>query len=115
MAIAFYMDHNVAAAITSGLRSHGVSVLTALEDAHARASDSDLLSRATELDRVLFSQDRDLLAEAAHRQARGSPFSGLIYAHQLRVSIGRCIADLEIIAKVGKSGELVGRIVYLPL
>jgi len=40
---------------------------------------------------VLFSQDNDLLAEGTRRQAAGIPFGGVIYAHQLRVSIGTCI------------------------
>ena len=47
---------------------------------------------------MLFSHDDDLLAEAARRQVAGIPFGGVIYAHQLRVSIGVCIDDLTLIA-----------------
>jgi hypothetical protein len=32
MALAYYMDHNVSSAITNGLRSRGVDVITAYED-----------------------------------------------------------------------------------
>jgi len=39
---------------------------------------------ASELGRVLFTQDDDLLTEATRRQHRGQPFGGVIYAHQLR-------------------------------
>ncbi len=28
----------------------------------------------------------------------GQPFGGVIYAHQLRMSIGNCVRDLEVVA-----------------
>ena len=60
-------------------------------------------------------QDDDLLAEATKRQREGIPFRGVIYAHQLRVSIGTCVHDLEIIAKAGEPEDLVNRVEFLPL
>ena len=33
--LSVYMDHHVPAAITEGLRSRGIDVLTAFEDGHA--------------------------------------------------------------------------------
>jgi predicted nuclease of predicted toxin-antitoxin system len=68
MAIAFYVDHHVPRAITVGLRLRGVDVLTAYEDGASELDDPELLDRAGELERVLFTQDDDLLAEAARRQ-----------------------------------------------
>ena len=56
------MDEHVHRAITSGLRLRGVDVLTAQEDGRRKTADSLLLDRATELQRVLFSQDEDFLA-----------------------------------------------------
>lgn len=61
------MDVHVPAAITRGLLLRGADVLTAQIDGAARFSDPELLDRATELGRVLFSQDDDLLAEATKR------------------------------------------------
>ena len=115
MGIALYMDHHVPRAITNGLRLRGVDVLTAFEDGTSESDDHDLLDRATELGRVLFTQDDDLLVEAAIRQEQGLPFGGVIYAHQLRVSIGICIRDLELIAQAGERGDLWNRVEYLPL
>lgn len=40
---------------------------------------------------------------------------GVVYAHQLRVSIGACIHDLELIAQVSEPGELAGSVQFLPL
>ncbi len=115
MPIALYMDQHVPRSITIGLRSRNVDVLTAAEDGASAFTDSELLERASLRGRVLFSQDDDLLAEAAHRQSKGIRFGGVIYAHQLRVSIGACIHDLELIALVGEPEELHSRVLFLPL
>jgi predicted nuclease of predicted toxin-antitoxin system len=115
MAVALYMDHHVPRAITLGLRLRGVDVITAYEDGAAALDDPELLTRASALDRVLFTQDDDLLAEATRRQQIGISFVGLIYAHQLRVSIGQCVRDLETIAKSGEPEDLANRVEYLPL
>ncbi|MEC4895224.1 MAG: hypothetical protein SAL07_17945 [Oscillatoria sp. PMC 1051.18] len=42
-------------------------------------------------------------------------FPGVIYARQLYVSIGDCIRDLEIIAKVGNAEDFVNQVQFLPL
>jgi hypothetical protein len=59
--------------------------------------------------------DQDLLAEATGRQRGGQDFAGLIYAHQLRVTIGKCISDLELLAQVGRPEDFANRVEYLPL
>jgi predicted nuclease of predicted toxin-antitoxin system len=115
MTIALYMDVHVHRAITTGLRLRDVDVLTAQEDGYRTADDDHLLNRATQLKRVLFTQDDDLLAEARLRQVKGIPFAGVIYAHQLRITIGRCIQDLELIAKASEPDEIANRVEYLPL
>jgi hypothetical protein len=109
------MDHNVPRAITDGLRARGVNVLTAFEDGTSEMDDSELLNRAATLGRVLFTRDYNLLQEATKRQRNRVPFNGVIYAHQLRVSIGTCIRDLEIIAKTGTYDDLQNRVEFLPL
>ena len=68
MSVALYMDVHVPRPITRGLRRRQVDVLTAQEDGTTRWKDADLLNRAAQLDRILFSQDEDLLAEAAKRR-----------------------------------------------
>ncbi len=112
MAVGLYMDHHVERAITNGLRLRGVDVLTAFEDGGDRLPDPALLDRATMLNRVLFTRDDDLLAEANHRQQHGIAFAGVVYAHKQRVSIGKCIRDLEVIAKVGKLDDMRNRVEY---
>jgi predicted nuclease of predicted toxin-antitoxin system len=109
------MDVHVPRAITRALRLRGVDVLTAQEEGTAQLADGPLLDRADALGRALFTRDEDFLAETDGRQRRGEPFVGVIYAHQLRVGIGRCIADLERIAKACDPADLAGRVWHLPL
>jgi hypothetical protein len=54
------------------------------------------------------------LKEAALRQQQGIFFAGVIYAHQLRVSIGVCIENLELIAKAGEPPDLHNQVQHLP-
>ena len=115
MALSLYMDHHVPRPITNGLRLRGVDVLTAAEDGAAELEDTDLLDRAAARGRVLFSQDKDLLIEATRRQTEGVPFSGVIYAHQLQVSIGGCVRDLELIATAADPVDLRSQVIFLPL
>ena len=88
MSVRFYMDVHVRLAVTEGLRLRDVDVLTVQDDGTTEFEDPDLLDRATELGRVLFSQDKDLLREADKRQKTGEIFAGVIYAHQLNVTVG---------------------------
>ena len=115
MSLGLYMDVHVPAAITRGLILRGVDVLTAQIDGTTRLEDPDLLDRSTDLGRVLLSQDEDLLAEATRRQRIGLHFGGVIYAHQLGITVGRAINDLEVLAKVGSAEDFANRVEYLPL
>jgi hypothetical protein len=115
VSVSLYMDVHVHNAITLGLRRCGVTVFTAQEDGARRFVDPVLLDRATALGCVLFSQDADLLSEAARRQQSGEFFAGVIYAHQTRVSIRQCIEDLTLLAQVAEPEDFVNRVEYLPL
>ena len=73
------------------------------------------LDRATALGRVLFSQDEDLLAEATMRQRSGQQFCGVIHAHQLGLTIGKAVNDLEVLALAGIPEDFANRVEYPPL
>ena len=115
MSLALYIDEHVPRAITLGLRLRGVDVLTVQEDGRSAVLDPALLDRATELGRPIFTQDDDLLAEAKRRQLSGRSFAGVIFARQLAMTIGGCVRDLEIVAKVCSAGELESAVLFLPL
>jgi predicted nuclease of predicted toxin-antitoxin system len=109
------MDVHVRSVITRALRRLGVDVLTSQEDGTAEMEDADLLTRASDLGRVLFTSDADFLMEAPRRQRAGIPFAGVIYAHQRNVAVSDCIADLEILAKLSDPADLENVLTYLPL
>lgn len=113
MSLGLYMDVHVPLPITRGLRRRGVDVLTAQEDGTTRFTDTDLLRRARERGRILFSQDEDLIVEAAQCQRAGAPFATVVFARQLDLSIGRCIADLEALVQVARSEDAEGQIIFL--
>lgn len=115
MSVALYMDENVPRQITVGLRLRDIDVLTVQEDDRAGMADPEVIARATELQRVLFSRDDDLLALAHQRQREGIAFSGVVYAHPQRVSIGDCVKDLELIAQASTLEDALNQVQYLSL
>jgi uncharacterized protein with PIN domain len=115
VSVRLYFDVHVRRAVADGLRLRGVDVLRAQDDGAAELEDPELLDRAGELGRLLFTQDKDLLREAAKRQRADEHFSGIIFAHQRYVNVIKCITDLEIIAKDSEPDEWIGRVEHLPL
>jgi predicted nuclease of predicted toxin-antitoxin system len=115
MPLGLYLDAHVPRAIAIGLRLRGVDVLTAQDDGAADLPDPALLDRASLAQRLLFTFDSDLLAEATLRQREGTPFAGVAYAHPMRVSIGRCISELETIAQALESSDMANQVVFIPL
>jgi hypothetical protein len=113
--VRLYADVHVHGAITRALRARGVDVLTAQEDGMDEAEDPELLDRVTELGRVLFSQDQDLLIEGTRRQRAGELFAGVIYAHQRWVPIHICIEHLELVCLAGDPAEFRDTVRFLPL
>lgn len=97
------------------LRRRGVDVVHAAEEGTNRLEDDELLELARRQGRVLVTQDIRfrVMAEAWHRQGRR--FAGLFYGHQLATTIGRWVADLELIAKASEPSEWEDSVLHLPL
>jgi hypothetical protein len=109
------MDQHVRVAATKGLRRRGIDVLTAYEDGRATASDEELLARATELGRVVFTQDDDFLAIADQWRRSRRPFAGVVYAHQLHATLGQIISDIQLILEATTADEMRDAVLFLPL
>lgn len=115
MSLALYMDVHIPRAITRSLRGRGLDVLTSQEDGTTRLDDDALLARASELGRILFSQDQDLLRIAAEWQSLGRAFPGVVFSLQQGVSLGILADDLELLLRCGLPEELQDSVIYLPL
>jgi hypothetical protein len=109
------MDVHVPISITEQLRRREVDVLTAIDDGARQRSDAELLERARQLGRVIFTQDVGFKALAEEWLRQDRPFAGLLFGHQMGGSIGQFVRDLELIAKASTEDEWVNAIEYLPL
>lgn len=114
MSLAIYMDEHVKSAVTDGLRARGINVLTAQEDGYARRDDGELLARAWELRRIMFTEDDHFLNIAQEWRDSSREFAGIGYAHQMAVTIGGSINDLQLICEAVSEEESRNTIIYLP-
>jgi hypothetical protein len=108
------MDAHVPGAISRQLRRRGVDVLTTQEDGHGMAVDEQVLERATELSRVVFTHDVRFRVRAENWQRQGREFAGLLFGPQLGATIGQYVEDLELIAKASDSREWRNVVQFLP-
>ena len=105
------MDHHVPSAVTQGLRLRGVDVLTCHEDerpswtmlpfSHVLRSSAGCCSRRT---RIFWSWP-----------VSGREFVGILYGHQLQLTIGQAVRDLELAAEILERDDTRNRVEYLPL
>ena len=114
MSAKLYLDVHVDKAINDQLRLRGVDVLRAQDDGAAEYSDEDLLQRATDLARLVFTHDNRFRAMAEDWQRAGKTFAGLLFGNQLGVTVGTYVKDLELIAKATDSAEWANVVQFLP-
>jgi len=114
MPVALYMDVHVPLAIVEQLRRRGVDVLTAIEDGFDRKLDDEVLERAGQLGRVVFTQDIRFKSMAEDWQRQGLSFAGLLFGHQTAATIGRYVADLELIAFASEATDWQNVVGHLP-
>lgn len=115
MSFRYFMEVHVWSGITEGLRLRGIDVLTAQEDNSDRLSDPELLDRADDLGRILFTMDADHLREAKRRTSSGLEFAGIVYVHQLKIGIGDAVRLLQQIAENATPDDMRNRVVHLSL
>lgn len=115
MSVAFYFDQNMQFAVVVALRERGCDVLTALDDAHDRRPDDEILDRAQALSRVVVTHDQDFLELAAERQSSCKEFPGIVFCQLSKSSIGGMVKDLVLIAEATSYDELRNQVVWVPL
>ena len=115
MAVALFMDVHMDFAITSQLRRRQVDVITAQEDGSDQLDDDNVLTGASMLDRVVVTHDIGFKTLAEEWQRQGRPFAGLIFGHNMQVTTGRFVSDLELIAKATDPVDWDSVVVRLPL
>jgi predicted nuclease of predicted toxin-antitoxin system len=102
------MDERVPTAVTEGLRRRGVDVLTVQEANLRSASDNEQLAFARDQERVVFTQDADLL----RLHAVGARHAGVVYTHQ-HIPVGEIIRGLMLIFEVLEPADMVDRVEFV--
>ena len=92
------MDENVPLPITNKLRQRDVDVLRDREDNHQNTPGPIILDRATELQRVVFTQDDDFLAIANSRQVWTRKLQ--LGQHRDRIINETCLHSLSLLRKI---------------
>ena len=110
-----YMDHHVPWSVTFALRRRGFDVLTAVEDHAAELDDESLLVRATSLDRILVTRDRDFMPLTAEWRTHGRSFSTVVAYRRKRLGHAELIEWLELIASVLRQDEVHNRMIFVPM
>jgi hypothetical protein len=91
--IRFHLDENCSHAIAAGLRRRGIDVTTTPEKGLLGAVDEDQLAFCLAENRLIFSNDDDLLRLAAS----GVEHAGITYCQQRKRRIGEIIRGLVLI------------------
>ena len=89
------MDVHIPKPVTVGLRLRRIDVLTSQEDGTNEWDDARLLKRATALRRLLVTHDTDLLREGMLLLKEQTEFFGIVYVHQLELTIGQLVENLD--------------------
>ena len=110
-----YLDVHVPLAVCQQLRRRGVDAVHATEEGANQLADEGLLELATNRGRVMVRQDIRFRVLAERWQRRGRPLAGLFYGHQLAMSIGEWVAELELIARATEAAEWANSVNHLPL
>jgi Domain of unknown function (DUF5615) len=105
--IRYYMDENVASAVSAALRRHGIDVVTVVDMQMRGAHDPDHLNLASQQGRVIFTHDSDF----ARLSSNTMQHAGIVYAPRPK-SIGVIVRSQVLIHQVLSAEDMVGRIEY---
>jgi hypothetical protein len=105
----FYFDQHIPGAVTTGLRQHGLDVLTTQEANRCGASDQDQLAFATADARVVVTFDPDFLA----LDAAGTLHAGIAWCPAAKYSIGPLIQALLLVHGVLDSDDMRNHVEYV--
>lgn len=109
--IKFYLDENISPQIANRLLLDGIDVVTVRDLGGLGDTDNNHLERATQMGRVLCTQDRDYLA--MHKKGIGH--SGIAFAKQSEASIGGWIKGLYELHEAKNAKEMIGTVYQVPM
>jgi hypothetical protein len=85
-----------------------------MEDSADKLPDDAVLQRASDLGRIVFTQDIRFKALAEQWQRQNRPFAGLLFGHQLGGTIGQYVKNLELIGQASEVDDWRNTVGHLP-
>jgi hypothetical protein len=107
--IRFYLDENMNVEIAEQLKRIGIDAITARDLDQLGDSDKNHLQRATQMGRVLCTQDHDYL----RMNAAGVEHSGIAFGEQYLATIGGWVKALRRLHETTTAEEMVGQVRFL--
>lgn len=105
----YYLDEHMHPAIAERLRTRGIDAVTTTEMGRANQglADEDQLRFAVANQRILVTEDSDFVRLAATQQ----PHAGIV-CFPIQLSIGACLAYLELLALTASPDEMRNQLLY---
>jgi len=93
--LSLYVDENINPEVANQLRSRGIDAISVRDLGLLGDSDANHLQRASDMGRVLITQDRDFLVMASRNQSH----AGIIFGTQ-QYAIGGWVRELELLCAI---------------
>ena len=106
--IRIYADESVNVTIVEGLKRRGIDAFSARDAGNLGLTDKEQLEFAVKNKAVIFTHDVDFLRMALERE-----HCGIIYVHQRKVSVGKCVRRLKTIVDVKTREEIRNQVIFL--
>ena len=105
----FYLDENIEVSVADQLRLRGIEVITVRDLKKRGDSDANHLKRATEMNYILCTYDKDFLRLAN----QGVQHMGIVLGQRSKHSVGDWVKTLELLHGVYGPDEMVNRVEFL--
>jgi len=105
-----YADENIERSVIDGLRRRGIEVFSAKELGYSGRHDEFHMKKAADLKAVILTHDIDFLRIANRPDIH---HGGIIFSPSDKVSFGKCIRGVELVAKVLTNKDMENHIEFL--
>lgn len=112
--IGIYADVQIPWPLVHLLRQMSFDVLTSQADGTRSSPDVVILRRATELNRVVLTEDRDFLRIAYEWTSQGKEFCGILFLSRGEEGLRQVAEDIAVAVSCSDVSELANTVSYVP-
>lgn len=107
--IRFYLDENIAPTVAEQLRQHDIDIITVRDLGQLGDSDVNHLHRASDMNRVLCTQDTDFLRLATEWMNH----AGIMFISHRKASVGDIVRGLRLLHNENNAEQMQGQVHFL--